>query len=180
MITIKNLSKIVIFVFIISCNSKKEFAESKQNNCYIIEVSQNYIPKHISRNVLQNIKTFNANSYELQLLQIRSVQGYDYKESSKIYYLKDNIFYCKDFNKETSVHYLNTDSIRLKLKTINKQHYLGVCKNSSTKRIVNEYYLKENDSITFSFILTGKGLDYFFNNNVSNELNFLQEFVKGK
>lgn len=187
MIIIKNLRVkliknrfLVLLIILISCaSSKKEVIKKMKSDCYVTKADSYKLPKEINESTTSLVKSFSNSNYELQILHIKVIQGYDYKVNSKIIYFKNDKFFIKNDKGDTKeISNLKFEIVSEKLDQIDKQNFIAVCDNNSSSKEINQFYLKQKDKITFSFIFTGKGLNQIDTDLSKNEVSFIKLFTQ--
>ncbi|WP_299897693.1 hypothetical protein [uncultured Aquimarina sp.] len=174
----KNRS-LVLLIILISCSStKKEVVKEMKSDCYVTKVDSYKLPKEIKESTANLAESFSNSNYELQILHTKVIQGYDYKVDSRIIYFENNRFYIKDNQGNIEeMNDLKFDIVSEKLDQIGKQNYVAFCNHNSSSKEINQFYLKQKDEITFSFVLTGKGLHEIDTDLSKNEISFIKLFI---
>ena len=162
-----------VLVLSSSCFSQNRVSNNEQHfKCNVLKTNNINYPK--GSEVLTN--RFNKNNLGIQVLKVTNDSGYDFKKSIELYQVKDNKIYMveSDQSKITQISYSN---IIKGVKEISESSVIVACENRSSRHISIEYYLKKDEKIISSLILSGSNLkNWKSNNEISQEIIFFSNF----
>lgn len=172
--------KVITLLFILlisSCISTKEIDTANTINCAIERNDKiNFSTNHqLSKNKI--IHKFINSNIGLQILKIKTSQGYDFKQIVTLYHNLDNENFLTIIDEEgIKTTSIKTSDILNSINNLNEGSIVGVCKNNSSLKETVEYYLKIDGHIGFSVVLSSGNLKDFKDSKFSKELEIFNKF----
>lgn len=176
---IKNIYTVILFTLLImSCSSIKRNKSLNTSNCTIVKNDNITIPENYqtSKNIIIQ-KFINTNS-GLQILKIETVQGYDFRQNVILYNSSENenVLMVLDERGIKTKTTIKTLDILNNIKNFDKSAIVGVCENKSSLKKIVEYYLKYNEELNLSVVLSSGKIKDFKDTKFEKELELFSDF----
>lgn len=167
----------LLLILTLSCATSNKINNEYDFGCTIIENKNLSLPEDYRVAEDSIFKKFLASNTGLQVLKIRKLQGYDFKQYISLFsnLEEKKVFIIFDDHgiKESTI---NISNIQNHLNNLKRKGIIGVCENKSSLKETTEYYVKNNGYLSFSAILSSGKIKDFDNAEFNEELKFLNNF----